>query len=277
MPGIAARRRIEAPATTPRPYSLLTAVPVLPMSDPHDENGLTWDPAPCSPADTWAIQCEPSAEDKLANADLYGDTVETDPLVVYGAAACSFAGGVDLEELEEAARARLIAGEAFAVERAFMTDSPDLGRSLQSAVDVTPASGALPMVGGIATLEAHLAENALSRGVIHVPPAAAPYLNALRQVEAVGSRLQVPLTGTAVAVGAGYAANMGPDGTTAPAGEAWIYATGPMTIHRSEIFSSSGRDLRRNDLGAIAERAYSIGYECGAWAVRVSMRCCGCE
>lgn len=100
-----------------------------------------------------------------------------------------------------------------------------------SALDVTPTPGtAVKVRYGQALLEEALAETPLSaRGVIHAPKLIASVLQAFDNGGALVTNL-----GTNVVAGSGYS-HIGPDGTLAPTGKAWMYATGPITVHLGSI------------------------------------------
>lgn len=275
MSVLAPRLPVDAPPGIPRPWSLLTTATVLPMTDAHAGNGVEWQPGVCEPADAWEVTCEQGGEKDQHSWD--GPVVEAEPFVVYGRAKCGVMAGATLEQARAKARANLLRGEAYTVERTFMEGTFGQSPSLQDATDVSPAAGTLNPVGAMATLEAWLSETYLGVGVIHVPPAMVPYLCRYGLLERRGEQWVTCGLGTRVAIGAGYTANIGPDGTEAPAGEAWLYATGQVVIYRSDVMVSPddqwGVNHRTNDVDVIAERVYALGYECSAVAVRSELSC----
>lgn len=99
------------------------------------------------------------------------------------------------------------------------------------ALDVTPTPGtAVKVRYGQALLEEAIAETPLSaRGVIHAPKLIASVLQASDKDGALVTNL-----GTHVVAGSGYS-HIGPDGVLAPTGKAWMYATGPVTVHLGSI------------------------------------------
>lgn len=103
--------------------------------------------------------------------------------------------------------------------------------SRDEALDVTPTAGtAVKVRYGQALLEEALAETPLSaRGTIHAPKLIASVLQASDQGGALVTNL-----GTNVVAGSGYS-HIGPDGVLAPTGRAWMYATGPVTVHLGSI------------------------------------------
>lgn len=108
-------------------------------------------------------------------------------------------------------------------------DNRYLSRNL--ALDVTPTAGtAVKVRYGQALLEEALAETPLSaRGTIHAPRLIASVLQASDQGGALVTNL-----GTNIVAGSGYS-HIGPDGVLAPTGRAWLYATGPVTVHLGSI------------------------------------------
>lgn len=103
--------------------------------------------------------------------------------------------------------------------------------SQAEALDVTPTVGtAVKVRYGQALLEEAIAETPLSaRGTIHAPKLIASVLQAGDQGGALVTNL-----GTNVVAGSGYS-HIGPDGVLAPTGRAWMYATGPITVHLGAI------------------------------------------
>lgn len=99
--------------------------------------------------------------------------------------------------------------------------------SHEDAIDVTPTAGtAIKIKYGQALLEQALGNGTIgSRGTLHAPLLIASALGASDRDGALTTAL-----GNTVVAGAGYS-NTGPDGAVAPTGRAWMYATGPVTVH----------------------------------------------
>lgn len=95
------------------------------------------------------------------------------------------------------------------------------------ATDVTPTPGtAIKVKYGQALLEQALGNGTIgSRGTLHAPLLIASAMAAGDRDGALTTGL-----GNTVVAGAGYS-NTGPDGEVAPTGTAWMYATGPVTVH----------------------------------------------
>jgi hypothetical protein len=86
------------------------------------------------------------------------------------------------------------------------------------------------------------------------------------------------LMGNCLVFGAGYSVNVGPPTcTAAPAGEAWLYATGPVRIRRDVaalVPMSEGESVRArtNDRFALAESTFVVEIACcTSAAVRVTL------
>jgi len=143
--------------------------------------------------------------------------------------------GTDPAEIEASAKMALDIVMQKAIEREFwdgdiakLLDSPNDNRYLASAqsVDVTPTAGtAVKVRYGLGLLEEALGNASIgAKGVIHVPRVVGSVLN----LDKEGSKLVAPL-GNSVVSGVGYS-KKGPDGTVAGAGQAWMYATGPVSV-----------------------------------------------
>lgn len=117
------------------------------------------------------------------------------------------------------------------IAKSLTKDNDNRFLSQNLALDVTPTPGtAVKVRYGQALLEEAIAETPLSaRGTIHAPKLIASVLQASDQGGALVTNL-----GTNVIAGSGYS-HIGPDGVLAPTGRAWMYATGPITVHLGAI------------------------------------------
>jgi hypothetical protein len=202
-----------------------------------------------------------------------GDSGLATPFTVYGHYACSPIGR-SLSAAQDLATAHLMEREEARVEQAFWTgDLSNVPNLVGSATDITPVGGSPNAAGGVALLEQFIATNYGSLGVIHMTRAAATMALADDVLTTSGSRLTTKL-GTPVAAGAGYPGT-GPQGEVPAEAATWMYASPALFGYRSEVFTSSARPgdllaLGTNDLTAIAERSYLIGFDpCGVAAVLV--------
>jgi hypothetical protein len=136
----------------------------------------------------------------------------------------------------------------------------------------------LSVTAGVAALEQYLGDNYCGQGVIHAPRAVSAYAARASLTCQCGTpQVSTPL-GTRWAFGGGYAVNTGPDGVEAPAGVAWMYATGQVNILRSEVWINPDElvyafNTRNNQVELYAERTYVITTECVCAAVPVSLGC----
>lgn len=148
--------------------------------------------------------------------------------------------GTRPEDLLESARTAIEAVAQKAIESEFWLGSVAKGLtrendnrylSEEAALDVTPTKGSAVKVRyGQALLEEALGEAPLGAvGTIHAPKLIASVM----QTSDVNGALKTNL-GTHVVAGSGYS-HIGPDGVLAPTGEAWMYATGPVTVHLGDI------------------------------------------
>lgn len=272
------RVQVPAPTPIPLPFGLASVVTLVDATDAQVLNGISYHEHCCPPPELLHVACGEDLTKEQTCGD--GDPVEADPLVVYGLWECG-ALGYTWAEVQERARIHFAGGEWWAVERALMTGEAGNAPSFAGADDLTPAAGAVSLVWGLAILQDHLAGALSGAGIIHMPPSVATFAtyHATLGIVRSGDRLLTGL-GHRVAVGAGYVGNIGPDGTQAPPGEAWIWATGQITARRSEIIANPDEDgsidIRRNDRILLLERAYLLDWACVTAAVRVRLDDCCC-
>lgn len=189
------------------------------------------------------------------------------PFTLYGSTLCSPVGNT-ADDAEGRALAHLLTREEAAAEHEAWTG--DLGSlpSLDDDPTVLAGGAAVDPVVALALLEQHIADEYGSVGVIHMTRAAA-LLASGRMIERSG-RLTTRL-GTPVAAGAGYPGT-GPDGAEVSDGQVWAYASPAVLVLRSETFTNSALDRSTNDLLALAERTYAIGWDpCPVGAVLIDL------
>lgn len=127
------------------------------------------------------------------------------------------------------------------------------------AVDVTPQPGtAVKVWYGLALLEQAVAESPVgANGVIHTPRDVATTL----RLENDGEQLRTVL-GTPVVAGTGYS-KRGPSGALAPAGKAWMYATGPVSVRLGPLTVTPDRlnqgiNTRINEIQYFVDRPAAV-------------------
>jgi hypothetical protein len=261
MPPAGLRRRVEAIRGTPLPHGILGGcVEVIDVRDVHELLGTEWQPLSCADAHDWDW-----CPEEESPGESPGGPVEKEfsrpsvctaaPITIYAGATCG-AIGWSYREAVQHARETLRMGEQRALEEWFLRDV-----LCPMAVDLTPAAGAVSIAQGVAALEGWLGETYGGRGVLHVPAGAAALLGCCNLV-----------------MGSGYSVNVGPpDCTQAPAGEAWLYITGPIRVRRESPVVVPGSDVESmrittNDRFVLAERTFVVEVACcEAAGIRVTL------
>lgn len=260
---------VQGAPRQPLPYGLFSVVDL--KTDGRWEGAVQWEALGCFPADG---RSGPECDER----DLVGLPISIDTgggltgaatsFAVYGSSNCTPVGfnpsqaqALALEHLEARAEAR--------VEQAFWTG--DLGNTptLKGATALDGGVAVNPYVG-LGLLEDWIAKNYGSLGVIHMTRGTVAIYETLQHV---GDRL-LTQAGTPVVAGAGYDGTS-PAGAAPAAGQSWAYVTPAIFGFQSEVFTASGvpgdlLDRDHNDLYAIAERNYLLGFDpCGAAAVLI--------
>jgi hypothetical protein len=282
--GVAPAALVEGVARTPLSYGLFSAVGPFRAGDRERwESGVQWEPLTCAPAEGIGDPaCAPDATVGLPksldkNRAPIGDATA---FTIYGHDICNPVGGNNIVQAQGRATAHLVAREEARVEQALWTG--DLG-NIPNLAGTGDAPDPEVLAGGTAVspdvafalLEDYVAGEYGSLGVIHVTRGTATQAAARRLVEVRGARLQTVI-GTPVVAGAGYPGTS-PAGASAGAGKAWAFASPAIFGYRSEVFTSSNRpgdllDRSRNDLYAVAERTYLLGFDpCGVAAVLLDL------
>lgn len=262
---------VEIPAAAVEPFGfglLSVADEVVPPGNQHWQlYGLTHptdgcvltggvEPLPCP------VPAQPPAPlDPVKGVDY----VRTSPLQVYDSASCA----LGLVDGRVRAERRLALHEQVHVER-----QVDELLLRPGAVDLT-AGVALPVAEAVSVIEDAIAGRYGGHGVLHVPRKAYGVLVERRQLhlDDTGRRLRTML-GNRAAIGAGYA-GASPAGVAAPAGQVWLYATGPARYAVSEVLvgePDAGRDLRTNEQLVRVDRWFAVTLDCLRVAVLVDLR-----
>jgi hypothetical protein len=250
----------------------------LPGDGRRWECGIQYEDIACAKPEGWSAVCPPAIpEDKPATLGF--PLVEGTPFTIVLGVDCKLVG-YSLDEMEQRVRNAFVLCEQRAVEDIFWTGS--LGNNALANPDCVVPDGLttdnpLTILGGVAAIESYMGENYCGTPVIHAPRAVAAYAAANNLIVGGTGRQTTPL-GTQWAFGGGYTANTGPDGTPAPDGVAWLYATGAVNIWRSEVWTNPDDlryafNTRNNDVQLYAERQYVIAWSCACVAVPVSLSC----
>jgi len=268
----------------------LTAVDFR-TDDLHWQMGITWEDV-CGGTGVVLDPCTTSAPGVTGVATKQATTSRSfwgaTPFTVYAEVDCA---PIDFYENREALMTQALNRfESFQVERTFWTGlAPERNNSggvangvfphlaanaavieqnigpevtLQQAATV-PTGVALNVTDALGALEQALANCLNGTGIIHVPQALAPTMALLLQRQ--GNRLYTP-NGNIVAIGAGYPGTS-PAGATPALGTAWMYATGPVVAYRDApnirlMDGAAPVDRTVNNVKAIIERTYVLGYDC---------------
>ncbi|MFF3665461.1 hypothetical protein [Microtetraspora malaysiensis] len=277
MPPASMRSRVQAIPGTPMPNGLLGGCTTLiDVTDPHELLGVDWLGLSCAEAHPtdWCptddagnpLPAPPPKQFDRPSAETAG------PVTIYAGAVCS-ALGFSYEEATDQAKLALSMGEGRALEEWFWQNV-----LAPQAVDRTPAAGPVSVAQGIALLEGWLATDYGGVGVLHVPAGATALLGRFNQIVLQGTRARTWL-GNCITLGAGYAVNTGPDGSPAPAGQAWLYASGPVVVRRGPVDVVPGSrnasiNIRNNDRMVLAERTFVPYTTCAVEAVLVDLCLC---
>jgi hypothetical protein len=299
-----ARQIINGPEFTPLPNFLWDAAQQPSSSDPHWQQGVTWEER-CGGAGTLYDEClavtgtegTPAAQASLA-ANVTQVNRGATPFTVYAEFDCSPVGqGLTQSDLADRASEALARMEAFQVTRAFWTGVageavggadqttvwPHLAEdtTLDDPQGIRLQTAASPLVTGgedaalaLGQIEANLAQCYGGQGVIHIPYAALPTFTSRMLIlpESPTGPLKT-LAGNLVVPGVGYTGSS-PAGAAPAAGTSWIYATGAVFGFRSEVFARQFPDTfdrSENTVKYLASRTYLFGFECCHLAALVNL------
>lgn len=277
---VAPARNITGPAFTgPYRYGLFSTAPIESLAL-HEDGGLEWEVVACDPVTGHAATCAThQASPTTKSFTRHSGLTEAAPFTVYGTYICSPIGRSE-EEANAFALSHLTRHEQAAVEKTVADGTLGNTPTLQEAatLNLTPASSnqndgtAVSIRRALGILEAHLAFTYGGPGVIHMPREVFPVLPE-GLYETIGDQA---VTSLGNVISAGNYPNEAPDGTAAASGEAWIYATPPVLIRRSAtphmVTSLQTLDRDQNDLYALAERTYVVGWDdCPIAAVKVTL------
>lgn len=260
---------VTGPTRQPNPYGLFSVLSFPPAgADQKWQNGIRWETTGCEAASgVGDPNCAPDSTTGVPRGFADGSGVsDASPFYVYGSRVCTPVG-TSPEDLTGKALGNLIAREEERVEQALWTGDLGSRNYPDEAVNVLPgalASTPQTISFAVAALEGWLADNYGSLGVLHMPRFTAQLGVDAGALTAKGSGLFTNL-GTPVVAGTGYTHST----AEATYGQATIYATPPLFGYRTDplLFDNGANlfDSSSNDLRAMAERGYVIGWdECDA-------------
>lgn len=189
------------------------------------------------------------------------------PFVVGARVNCTLMGGHDFSAL---ALEAINSVENRLVEERFWSVQ------LAASSPATPAgAAAVSLVEGVAVLEQYLRDTSGYVGTIHSSSYVGAYASSADLVHEYSSEPLMKHTalGTKWAFGGGYPVT-GATGSAAPtAGQAWIFGTGAVQMHRGDVFIPGSRgenfSTATNQEIVMAERPYAVLSDCPTAAVLV--------
>lgn len=140
-----------------------------------------------------------------------------------------------------------------------------------AATDITPSGGAVKPIVGLALLEGDAGLNYVGQPLLHAGRTVGSLLASQFGFKLDGKVLRTPL-GSKLIAGAGYENAPGPSGSAAPAGEAWLYGSGVVTITRGpRLRVAPMLDRTSNVVTVRSQRVYVVDVDCYLSAVRVTL------
>jgi len=264
---------VSAPATTPYKYGLFSAAAVVdPVDQREFQAGVEWEPVTVD-APTAATSSAASDPNRPAKTLTVGvQRVTASPVLrLYAGVEADLAGRDD--HLERA-RAALGLVEQQSLEHYVWTGAAgnrprlaDPGTQVLAGSDVTPVS----LATAVGLLEEHISDRTGVLGVVWVPRRLAGQLASADLTRVENPRMVAPL-GTPYVFA--HTSGVGPTGAAPAAGEAWLYGTGPVMVRRSQVTMPrlvEAHDRATNDVFALAERFYTVGWSGPAAAVKVKL------
>jgi hypothetical protein len=252
----------------PQPYGLLSVAHVVDDASPHWRAGVDTVSDACITAAEAPDPCDPAVQKDITNAIAISSLV---PFAIYALNACKTVGSID--EARGRTERSFARAEGPAVESGFMRSVlADSGQ----VTDLSPGN-TFSAADGIAMLEGYAARTYGGVATLHVPRSITSKVAQPLAWQRAGDHIET-FQGNLVASGGGYEDNLGPDGTEAPAGSAWVYITGVVTLYRSPADVIGPLvDTTNNDFMVLIERVYGPIIDCMGAAVLVSTGCCSCE
>lgn len=245
---------------------LFSVLPFRTDASGHWGNGVTWESLSCAPASGIGDpSCDPEEETVgLPKADAVGaENGEASPFTIYFKEKCDPVGRASIAQ--DRVTSSLLVKEQFRAEQALWTG--DLGNTpnFQTAESVGDSTDPRYVLGSLT----RVARRDYGMGVLHVGTIGAAVLVDHDLIVQRGDAW-FTVFGDQVVIGAGYPeVEGGPIIGAADPGNVYAVMTPPLFGYRSDVFTSSERsgdllDRRTNDLYAVAERTYVLGFDpCG--------------
>lgn len=248
---------VAAPEPLRRRYGLFDAASgPLDLPTHGEGGGVRFVPVTCGSAVAYGVTCY-NAENPAPVKPLDGDAAEVDTgvFLVLSTLNCG-AVGYTMPEYEAKVRRSLEGAEQAAVEDALWTgldfEGNDLGiLSLDAEADPVDVFGSTSIVDVIAALERYAYTTNQYGGVayIHAPIEVAALAAEAGLIVSDGNRKVTPL-------GSVWVFGAYPSGS--------IIITGQTTVWRGDVQVASSFETTTNEVLLVAERAYSVAFECFA-------------
>lgn len=279
-------REVPTPTRIARRHGIISAAQVI--GDDQRLEAVRWRPSvnlseEAGRVEAWRAECATVYDKTPIGAPRW---TFADPFVLIAGVECSPVGVTEAEFLQIATE-QLEQHEESLIERVMhdgqLQGGADLEFRLQRAaaydaggyrVEATEVlgGGATGFLAGLGLLQDALADQYGGQGVLHSPRQVEPFFPDSVRLE--GANLVTRL-GNVLSFGAGYP-NESPAGVAAGAGQAWLYATGPVVVRRSTVKPVGGYlesvDGLVNTVTRFVERTYTVGWDpAKAWAVLVDL------
>lgn len=269
---------VTPPTPQPTEFGLFSVATVRPLTDPHAEGGVQWEPT----AEGTVGVVGPDCGDEFEMTPTAGmDTIYADPFTVWAGPGCDALLGYSPDDFLTRSRLVLSLSVETGVERALATGDPfptgSLTPTLQSPATVLSQT-AVNAKNAVGLLEQALGDAMGAKGAIHAPLRAVGHM--WSQVDKAGARLTTKI-GTPIAFGAGYTgqAPQPAEGETVPTlpNVVWVYATGPTLVTHTPPYEPGGSDVRllvdraSGALTVITAQVATVSYEGPLFAVPLSL------
>lgn len=283
----------SGPAFAPLRYGLLSTAQEIPATGAAWRRGTRWVPDPCGELESLAVACVSGVANDLAPTLTGVGSVAADGFAVYSWIDCGPAG-MSLDEVLALGTRHLTRHEGRAVEQVVWTGDTATGvvyphlasdtevldvaqgasQSVRQLAAEEVTTAAVDVVEAVGELEGYLGSCYGGEGVLHVPSGGVARLAEHNLVSRDGGMLRT-VQGHRVAVYAGDY-RTGPDGSAAPAGDAWFYATGAVGYRRSDVqsFGETGGEIvgrEKNDVLYLVGRFYQVVWDCCLGAAQVDL------
>lgn len=279
------------PKFEPLPYRLADAADGPRPFTGHQKLGVMFEPNPCTfPLETSTACLTGSGDAKEPTAEV--NWRGANPFAIYTWLPCGLVS-LGREELERLTLGAHQNNAQTIVERVFWSGgdfqtSQFLATDTEVIVDVVGGSqvtlqtGATTLITGsagvaeaIGLLESAMAGCYGGRPLIHIPRIATPHLAKNHLIKEQGQFIRTIGNNSTIIPAPGYE-NTGPDGTEAPDGFAWFYATGSVAMWESPVTwyareTSQILDRSVNATSLIAEQWFMFGWDCCHFAVLVNL------